>query len=122
MVCEQFHNHPLQSIVVFDPGILAVRILHGILVGLIRGHFSRDFLCNDLANLVRVFPINVPKLLVERLDDVAQPIQFRLNLVPTSPPASPVARTFTLTATRQDDDSIGGISNFLSFPIDGFTS
>jgi hypothetical protein len=54
-------------------------------------------------------------------DGQGQPIQFRLKLIPTSPPASPVARTFTLTATRKDDDAFLGISNFLSFPIGGFT-
>jgi hypothetical protein len=58
---------------------------------------------------------------IKYADGQGQPIQFRLKLVPTTPPGSPVTRTFTLTATRQDDDSIGSISNFLSFPIDGFT-
>ena len=50
-----------------------------------------------------------------------QPVQFSLKLIPTTPPASSVTRTFTLTATRQDTDAIGHISSFLSFPISGFT-
>jgi hypothetical protein len=33
-----------------------------------------------------------------------------------------VTRYFTLTATRQDDDEIGQISNFMRFPIGGFVS
>jgi len=54
-------------------------------------------------------------------DGQGESVQFRLTLVPTAPGAAPVDRTFTLTATRQDDDAIGNISNFLSFPIGGFT-
>lgn len=55
-------------------------------------------------------------------DGQGEVLQFRLKLVPTSPPADSVSRTFTLTATRQDDDEIGHISNFLNFAIGGFTS
>ena len=43
-----------------------------------------------------------------------QTIQFRLHLVPTAGGIVP------LTATRQQDDAIGQISNFLTFKIGGF--
>lgn len=50
-----------------------------------------------------------------------QQVQFKLQLVPTSPPGTgSVTRNFTLTATRQNTDGIGQISNFLAFKIGGF--
>jgi hypothetical protein len=53
-------------------------------------------------------------------DGQGQEVQFRLHLVPTAPSGVSVSRSFTLTATRQNDDSIGQISNFLTFKIGGF--
>jgi hypothetical protein len=53
-------------------------------------------------------------------DGEGESIQFRLKLIPTSAPATSVTRFFTLTATRQNDDALLGISNFIRFPIGGF--
>jgi IPT/TIG domain-containing protein len=52
-------------------------------------------------------------------DGQGQEVQFRLHLVPPMSEVS-VNRSFTLTATRQNDDGIGQISNFLTFNIGGF--
>jgi hypothetical protein len=63
--------------------------------------------------------INLPQT-IHFGDGQGQEVQFRLHLVPTSPPEASVNRSFTLTATRQEDDGIGQISNFLTFNIGGF--
>ncbi len=54
-------------------------------------------------------------------DGEGESIQFRLKLLPASAPVGPsVTRFFQLTATRQNDDALLGISNFIRFPIGGF--
>jgi hypothetical protein len=62
--------------------------------------------------------INLPQT-IHFGDGQGQEIQFRLHLVPLLSEVS-VTRSFTLTATRQNDDGIGQISNFLTFNIGGF--
>src|SRR5262245_43851845 len=48
MVGQQFNEHPLQRLVMLDAGVLLVRVLHRILIGLVRRHFGGDLLGNDL--------------------------------------------------------------------------
>lgn len=67
MVGQDVDHDPLQRGIVFNPSGLLVIILHGVLVGRIRCHLGRDLLSNDLADLVTVLPIDVIKLVVERL-------------------------------------------------------
>jgi len=63
-----------------DPGVLPVGVLSCILVCRIRCHFCRDLLGNNLPYPVRVFPFYVTIHLIERLDNVAQQVQFQFRL------------------------------------------
>ena len=47
-------------------------------------------------------------------------VQFQLQLLPASPPASDVTRYLRFSATRQETDGVGQISNYLRFAIGGF--
>jgi hypothetical protein len=76
---EDFHR-PLQRRVVLDSGVLPIRISDRVLKGLVRGHLGRQLLGDHLPDLVPIFPVDVPELVVERLDDVAQSLQFGLWL------------------------------------------
>lgn len=80
VVGQEVDHDALQRGVVFDPGGLLVVVLHGVLVGRIRGYLGRDLLGDDLADLVAVLPIDIAELVVERLDDVAQLVQHRFRL------------------------------------------
>jgi hypothetical protein len=79
VVGKQVHHDSLQGLVVFNAGVLLVRIAHGVLVGFVGSHLHRDFLADDLADFVGVFPLDIAELVIERLDDVAQAIQLRLG-------------------------------------------
>src|SRR4051812_16889237 len=68
----------------FDARILLVRILQSVLVSLISGDFRGDLLSDHLPNLIGVFPVNVPELLIERFYDVAEPINFRFRHTPAA--------------------------------------
>ena len=76
MVSQQVDHDPLQRCVVLNPGGFLVVVLHGVLVGRVRCHLGRDFFGDDLADLVGILPIDVAKLIVERLDNVAQLVQL----------------------------------------------
>ena len=43
-----------------------------------------NILCDDLLNLVGIFPLNGAELLVKRLDNVRQVIELRIGLVAAS--------------------------------------
>ncbi len=62
-----------------DAGVLPVGVLHGVLVGLVRGDLGRNLFGDDLADLVAVLPVDVAELVVERLQDVGQVIKLRLR-------------------------------------------
>ena len=64
----------------FDARMLPIRILLGILKRDIRRHLCWDFLADHLTHPVNTRPLNIPKQVVEALNDVAQPIQLRLWL------------------------------------------
>jgi hypothetical protein len=60
---------------VLDPGVLRVGVPAGILVGAIGSDLGRDFLGDDFADLVFVFPINVAEGFILGIEDVAEAIQ-----------------------------------------------
>ena len=80
MVGEHADHHLLERPVVLQPRRRPITVPHRVLIGLVCRYLAGDLLGNDLADAVRVLPVDVPELVVERLDDVAEPIQFRLRL------------------------------------------
>jgi hypothetical protein len=50
------------------------------LVGAVGGHACRNIKSDEALDAVRVGPGNIPNLVVERLEDVGEPIEFRLRL------------------------------------------
>ena len=70
MIREQLDEHPLQSVVVFDAGIL---------VSLIGSHFGGDLFGDDKADFVGILSLDIAELVVEGAQDIAQAVQFRLG-------------------------------------------
>lgn len=61
MVGEKLQHHAVERLVVLKPGILLVGVRLRVLVRLVLRHPRRDFLCDDLANLVLVLPLDMAK-------------------------------------------------------------
>src|SRR5581483_11477287 len=80
VVGQQIRNDPLKRLIVLDAGVLPVGVLLRVLVGFIGRYLRRYLLSDHLPDFVSVFPVDVAKLLIERLDDVAQAVQFRFRL------------------------------------------
>ena len=74
VVFQHPNDHISKRPVVLQPRRRLVGVSHGILVSLVGGHLRGDFLRDDLPNPVCVLPVNIAELIVERLDDVAQPV------------------------------------------------
>ena len=108
MVGEQLHHDPPERAVVLDAGVLPVRVLLGVLVRRVGGDLGGDLHRDHPVDLVQVLPLDVPEQLVERPDDVAQPVEFRLGLAapgawapgPISPPNSHRQRMAGSSLTR----------------------
>jgi hypothetical protein len=63
-------------------GILLVRVLHGVLISLVRCDLDRNLLSDDLSNLVLVLPVDIAELLIECPQDVTQSIKFGFGDIP----------------------------------------
>ena len=81
MVGDDVVHHSFKRTVVFNAGVLDVRIFARVLVSAVGGDLGRDFLSDDLANFILILPLDVAEMLVPRVQDVAKAIQFRLALV-----------------------------------------
>ena len=66
-----------------DSRVLSIRIPPGVTKGGVGRDAGRNGLRDQLPDSVRVLPGNVPEVVVEGLEDVGQPIQFRLGSVPS---------------------------------------
>ena len=75
-----------ERLVVLDPGVLLVGVLLRVLVGRVRRDLRRNFLGDQFSDAVGVIPGDVAELIVEGLEDVREPIEFRLRLVAPPPP------------------------------------
>ena len=67
-----------------DTGVLLVRVLLRILIGRIRGNLVRDLGCDQLPDAVAILPGDVPEQIVEASDDIGEPVEFRVGLVPAA--------------------------------------
>ena len=72
VVVEHGSHHALQGFVMFDPGVLPIGVLPGIAVGGVPCDLGWNFLRNETANPVLVLPGDIPKLVVEGLEDVRE--------------------------------------------------
>src|SRR3972149_623203 len=79
VVRKKLDHYSLQSLIMFNSGVLFIRVLNCILVSSIRPYFRWNFLAYYLAYLVRVFPVDAAELVIERFNDIAQVIQFRFR-------------------------------------------
>ncbi len=79
-VIPEYSDHHLgQRLVVLDARVLAVGVLLGILIGRIGRDLRRNVLGDQPVDAVRIGPGDVAKLVVERLEDVAQEVEFGLG-------------------------------------------
>ncbi len=81
VVVQDRDHDPGEGFVVLDPGVLLVGVLHGVLKGGVGGDLGGDVLGDELVDAVGVGPGNVAELVVEGLEDVGEPVEFRLGLV-----------------------------------------
>ena len=76
VVVEHGSHHAPQGFVMLDPGVLPVGVLPGVAIGGVLGNLGRNLLCNEASNAVLILPEDVPKLIVEGLEDVREPVEF----------------------------------------------
>jgi hypothetical protein len=106
VVLDQGGHDPEQGFVVFDAGVILVRVLLGVAEGRVFGHFFRDVFGDHCAHPVGVLPGQFAEVLVEDLDDVGEPVQFRFLFMPARAAGSVVEQVgagFDLVGNGQED-------------------
>ncbi len=83
VVFEDGGHNALECLVVFDARVLAVRIFLRVLKRLVGRYPRRDVFRYEAMHAIRVRPRDIAELVVERLDDVAQPVKLRLRHAPS---------------------------------------
>jgi hypothetical protein len=83
VVLEHGHHHPAQGAVVFDACVLGVAVALRVLIRLVGCDAAWDVLGDEPLHAVRVGPVDVAELVVERAQDVGEPLQLRVGLAPS---------------------------------------
>lgn len=80
MIGQEICHDALERFVVLDARVLAVGMFHGVLIRFIRRHLRGNLFADHCLDLVAVLPIDIAELIIERLDDVAESIEFGFRL------------------------------------------
>ena len=76
-------HHAQQRLVVFDAGVLAIRVLMGVPEGGVLRHPGGNGLGDELPHAVRVFPLDIAEEVIEGPDDVREPIELGIGVAAT---------------------------------------